>query len=159
MDKSIKPGDVIAVDDTYGIVTNLEARYASIVTRDGKKHLIPNERLVTEKVENWSFQDDKLRLSIFVGTSYRDDPRTVEKILVQCALQHDRVARDPAPFCLLKDFGESSLDFELRFWIHDPQHGIGRLKSDIRYDIFEAFKMNNITIPYPHHEIIMQKTD
>ncbi len=156
MDKSIKPGDVIAIDDEYGMVTNLEARYAAIVTRDGKKHLIPNERLVTENVENWSFENDNLRLSIFVGTAYHHDPREIEQILIDCAKSHDRVLKTPEPFCLLKDFGPSSVDYELRFWIRDPNRGIGRLKSDIRYDIYQAFKDKNISIPYPHQEIIVR---
>ena len=155
VDKSIKPGDVIAIDETFGVVTQLEARYVSIVTRDGKKHLVPNETLVTEKVENWSFQDEELRLSIFVSASYDDDPYLVERILSESAQAHRRVLAEKKPFGLLKDFGDSGITYELRFWINDPQNGIGKVKSDIRFEIFKRFKDEGITIPYPIREVLL----
>ena len=156
VDKSIKPGDVIAIGDAYGVVTNLEARYASIITRDGKKHLIPNETLVTETVENWSFRDDKLRLNVTVGVSYNSDPKEVQKIILACANSHPRVLKNPEPVCLFTNFGESSLDFELRFWIEDPINGTGFPQSEIRLAIWEQLKNSNIEIPYPHRQVIIK---
>lgn len=159
VDKSIKPGDVIAVGDTYGIVTNLESRYASIITRDGKKHLIPNETLVTQTVENWSYRDDKIRLVVTIGVSYHSDPKLVQSIILDCATAHPRVLRDPSPVCLFSNFGDSSLDFELRFWISDPINGIGFPQSEIRFAIWEKLKEHDIKIPYPHMEVIVRKEE
>jgi small-conductance mechanosensitive channel len=156
VDKSIQPGDVIAVGETYGVVSNLEARYISIVTRDGKKHLIPNETLITQPVENWSYQDNQIRICIPVGVSYDSDPYLVQAILVNCAEEHPRVLTDPPVRCFLKGFGESSIDFDLRFWIEDPINGLGNPQSDILFRIWDKFKEHNIEIPYPHRQVIIE---
>jgi small-conductance mechanosensitive channel len=159
LDKSINPGDVIALGDTYGVVKNLEARYVSIVTLDGKKHLIPNEQLVTEKVENWSYQDHQLRLTINVGVSYDSDPEEVRDLLLECAKSHPGVISSPAPACLFADFGDSALIFELRFWIDDLVGGIGNPTSEVRMAIWKKLKEHNISIPFPHREVVLRNQE
>ena len=85
LDRSIKPGDVIEIDNTYGWINSLRARYASIITRDGKEHLIPNEDLITNRVVNWSFSDKNIRVRVPVGISYDSDPRKAMELCVEAA--------------------------------------------------------------------------
>tara|TARA_A100000171_G_C2110736_1_gene134893 strand:+ start:28 stop:1275 length:1248 start_codon:yes stop_codon:yes gene_type:complete len=160
MDKSIKPGDVIAVEGTYGVVKKLDARYVSVVTRDGRKHLIPNETFITHSVENWSYLDREVRLRIPIGVSYEHDPRNVQEIIVKAALGFsDRVLKERPPTCRLMELGESALIFELRVWIKDPENGIRSATSDILIHVWEALKENNIKVPYPRRDIHILNND
>lgn len=156
VDKSIRPGDVIAIGDTYGEVVNLEARYVSIVTRDGKAHLIPNENMITEKVENWSYTNNLIRVKIPIGVSYNSDLRLVEKLLEAAANESSKVIDMPGPRVLLKGFGESSVDFELRVWVADPMSGLDFPKSELLFSIWDKFQENNIEIPFPQRDIHIQ---
>lgn len=157
-DKSIKPGDVIAIANTFGVVNTLEARYVSVVTLDGKNHLIPNELLITERVENWSYDNNLLRIYVPVGVSYDSDPYLVKDLLLQAALKVDRVLQDPPSRALLVGFGDSSLNFELHIWIQDIQNGQASVKDALLFAIWELFKQHNIEIPYPHSEVRILKS-
>jgi len=152
-DRSIKPGDVIEVDQTYGWINNLGARYTSVITRDGTEHLIPNEMMITEKVVNWSFSDEKVRLKVPFGTSYASDPRQVMKLVLESAKEHPRVLADPGPVVRLMGFGDSGIDFELRIWIRDPSAGVNNVRSDLYLGIWDAFKEHNIEIPFPQRDL------
>lgn len=156
VDRSIKPGDVISVAGTYGTVQNLDARYVAVVTRDGRKHLIPNETLISEQVENWSFRDHKVRIRIGIGVGYDSDIEKVIEIVENIAKQHPRVLPSPAPVCLLKGFGDYSIDLELRIWIEDPENGFGRPKSEIYLAIWKEFKKHDIEIPFPKSEVTLK---
>ena len=116
-DKSIKPGDVISLGDTFGWITSLQARCVSVLTRDGREYLIPNEDLITGQVVNWSHSSDLVRLDIFFGVSYDSDPHFVCRIVVEAAASVPRVAEEPAPVCHIVGFGDSSIDFIVRFWV------------------------------------------
>ena len=153
LEKSIKPGDVIAVNGTYGWIESFGARYASVVTRDGTEHLIPNEDLITQRVENWSHRDDLLRLKIPVGISYRADVRLAIQLCLDAASEVERVLERPKSVCLLKGFGDSSVDLELRFWINDPQNGVSNIKSDILLLIWDKFHQNGVEIPFPQRDL------
>jgi len=159
MDKSIKPGDVIALGDTYGWVNSLGARCVSVLTRDGKEHLLPNENLITQTVENWSYSDRKVRLHIPIGVAYGSDIHLVKKLLLQALEGHPRILKDPAPRCLIMGFGDSSIDHELRCWIFDPQEGQSNLKSDIYYRIWDLFKENGVEIPFPQRDIHIKSSE
>ncbi len=91
LDKSIKPGDVISLGDTFGWINSLGVRYVSITTRDGKEYLIPNEDLITGQVVNWSHSNDFVRLDIYFGTAYSDNPHDVRKIAIEAAMAVPRV--------------------------------------------------------------------
>ena len=155
MDRSIKPGDVIAIDGTYGQIREMGARYLSIVTRDGAEYLIPNEDLITRQVINWSFSSTHLRIKIGVGVSYDADVHKVMELMIKAARVNERVLGDPQPVCQLKNFGDNSIKMELRFWISDPENGIANISSAIRMAIWDAFKANGITIPYPQRVVHM----
>ena len=152
-DNSIKPGDVIEIDGTYGWINNLRARYASVITRDGTEHLIPNEDLITQKVTNWSFTDNLVRQRIPIGVSYDADPHECIEIVLEAARSIERVLQNPAPACLLTGFGDSSVDLELRVWIADPANGVANVKSAILLKVWDSFKEHGIEIPYPQRDL------
>ncbi len=120
MDRSIKPGDVITVNNTFGWINYLGARYVSVITRDGIEHLIPNEELITQRVENWTYSNSLVRLKIPIGISYNSDPGQAMALCVEAAKKVSRVQAVPSPLCQLISFGDSSVNLELRIWINDP---------------------------------------
>jgi small-conductance mechanosensitive channel len=158
LDRSIKPGDVIALGntalgDTYGWIQSLGARYVSVVTRDGTEHLIPNEELITQRVENWSHSNNLLRLKLPIGIAYDADVRQAIALVIEAARQAGRVLSTPEPTCLLKDFGASSVDLELRFWINDPYNGLSNVKSEILLGIWDRFQEHGIEIPFAQQDL------
>jgi len=153
LDKSIKPGDVISLGETFGWINTLGARYASVVTRDGKEYLIPNEDLITNQVVNWSHSDDFVRLDIFFGTAYGDDPHEVRKLAIAAAKSVERVLSFKAPVCHIVGFGDSSVDYILRFWIRDPTQGLTNIRGNVYLALWDAFQEQNISIPFPQREV------
>ncbi|MBU2240868.1 MAG: mechanosensitive ion channel [Alphaproteobacteria bacterium] len=153
LDKSIKPGDVISLGDTFGWINTLGARYASITTRDGREFLIPNEDLITGQVVNWSHTNDFVRLDIFFGTAYDDDPHQVRQIAIDAAKAVNRVLTTKPPVCHIVGFGDSSVDYILRFWISDPTGGLTNVRGDVYLALWDAFKEGGISIPFPQREV------
>ncbi|HQX28252.1 MAG TPA: mechanosensitive ion channel [Alphaproteobacteria bacterium] len=161
MDKSISPGDIIELENTgtYGWVNHMAARYTEIVTRDNKSYLIPNEDFITQRVINWSHGNRLLRLDVKFGVHSDSNPHEVVKLAVKAAKKPARVVETPEPTCNLAEFGESSLNFGLSFWIKDAEQGLGNVKGEVLLALWDAFKANGIRIPYPHREIYMHKAD
>ena len=153
LDKSIKPGDVISLGETFGWIKSLGARYVSVVTRDGREYLIPNEDLITGQVVNWSHSDDFVRLDIFFGTAYGDDPHKVRALAIEAAKSVDRVLEAKAPVCHIVGFGDSSVDYILRFWIEDPTGGLTNIRGDVYLALWDKFHANGISIPFPQREV------
>jgi small-conductance mechanosensitive channel len=155
LDKSIKPGDVISLGETFGWINSLGARYVSITTRDGREYLIPNEDLITGQVVNWSHSDEFVRLDIHFGTAYGDDPHKVRKIATEAASGVNRVLDTPATVCHITGFGESSVDYILRFWIRDPTQGLTNIRGNVYLALWDAFQEHGISIPFPQREVRM----
>ncbi len=155
-DKSIKPGDTIELGDTFGWINELRARFVSVVTRDGREYLIPNEDFITQQVVNWSFTNKLVRIDVDFGVSYDSDPHEVVRIAIEVAKSVDRIKAAKEPVCWLTAFGSSSLDFKLRFWIDDPQGGLTNIRGRVLLGLWDAFKEAGIGIPFPHREIIMR---
>jgi len=153
LDKSIKPGDVISLGDTFGWINTLGARYASVVTRDGKEYLIPNEDLITSQVVNWSHSNTLVRLDVFFGTAYGDDPHLVRRVAIEAAKGVDRVLSSTPPVCHIVGFGDSSVDYILRFWINNPTSGLTNIRGNVYLALWDAFKESGISIPFPQREI------
>ncbi|MDX1483057.1 MAG: mechanosensitive ion channel [Alphaproteobacteria bacterium] len=153
LDRSIKPGDVIAVSGTYGWVNFMGARYLSLITRDGTEHLIPNESLITNPVENWSYSNELLRLKVPLGISYKSDLHKAIALVREAASEVERVLPEPNTVCLVKGFGDSSVDLEARFWINDPRNGVGNVKSQVLLRIWDKFHENDIEIPFPQRDL------
>jgi small-conductance mechanosensitive channel len=152
-DKSIKPGDVISVDNNAGWVRTIGARYTLVVLRDGREILLPNEDLVTQRVINWSHSNDQVRLEVLFGVSYASDPHEVRKIAIAAVTDIPRVMQTPGPSCHIVKFGDSSLDFVLRFWIPDPIKGTSNIRSEVMLALWDAFKRERIEIPYPVRDV------
>ena len=155
LDRSIKPGDVISLGETFGWINSLGARYVSITTRDGREYLIPNEDLITGQVVNWSHSDEFVRLDIYFGTAYADDPHKVRRIAVEAAKGVDRVLSFKPPVCHIVGFGDSSVDYILRFWIRDPTGGLTNIRGNVYLALWDAFQENGISIPFPQREVKM----
>ena len=153
LDKSIKPGDVISLGDTFGWIDSLGARYVSITTRDGKEYLIPNEDLITGQVVNWSHSNDYVRLDIFFGTAYGDDPHKVRRVAIEAAKSVDRVLNFKPPVCHIVGFGDSSVDYILRFWISDPTGGLTNIRGNVNLALWDAFQAHGVSIPFPQREV------
>jgi small-conductance mechanosensitive channel len=153
MDRSIKPGDVIVVGDSFGHVTKIGVRAVSIVTRDGKEHLIPNENLMTQEVENWSYSSPNVRIHIPVAIGYDCDLPAAQKLMVEAARESKRVLTAPGPTVWLKAFGESAIEHEILVWIADPEAGVGSVRSEILGRVWALFKAHGIAVPYPQRDV------
>lgn len=158
LDKSIKPGDVISLDETFGWISSLGARYVSVLTRNGTEFLIPNEDLITNRVINWSHSSDLVRLDIHFGVSYDSDPHEVKRIGSVASLKVERVISTPAPVCHMIGFGESSIDFVLRFWIRDPTKGLTNVRGEVFLALWDALAEAKIEIPFPRRDVHVIKT-
>ena len=156
LDRSIKPGDTISVGETFGWIRELRARFVSVVTRDGREYLIPNEDFITHEVINWSYSDDLVRIDVPFRASYDADPHKVGTVAIEAAATVPRVVDAQIPVCWMTAFGESSLEFLLRFWIRDPQNGLTNVRGAVLLAVWDAFKTHGIGIPYPHREVIMK---
>jgi small-conductance mechanosensitive channel len=153
MDRSIKPGDVIVVGDSFGHVTKIGVRAVSIITRDGKEHLIPNENLMTQEVENWSYSSRDVRVHIPVGVAYDCDLPLAQKLMIQAAKESKRVLENRPPSVWLVAFGESSVDHEILVWIADPEGGVGSVRSEVLNRLWTLFKEHDISIPFPQRDL------
>jgi small-conductance mechanosensitive channel len=159
LDRSIKPGDVIEIDGTYGSVSTLNARYVSVLTRDGKEYLIPNEDLITQRVTNWSYSNALIRLHVKLGISYQSNPHRAIELVLEATREVKRILKKPEPSCLLVGFGDSSVDLELRFWIEDPVNGTTNVRSEVMLNVWDLFHENGIEIPFPQRELTLRNPE
>ncbi|KKC27267.1 mechanosensitive ion channel family protein [Sphingomonas sp. SRS2] len=153
MDRSVKPGDVIVVGDTFGWVNKIGVRAVSVITRDGKEHLIPNELLMTERVENWSYSSRDVRIRMPLAVAYDSDLDLAERLMIQAATECSRVLSTPSPNVWLRSFGERGVEYDVLVWISDPEQGVGNVQSDILRRIWRLFREHGIAIPLPQREI------
>jgi small-conductance mechanosensitive channel len=153
LDRSIKPGDTIALGDTFGWIVDLRARFVSVMTRDGRKYLIPNEDFITQQVINWSYSDENVRVDVEFGVAYDSDPHQVSALAIAAANNVERVSSFKEPACWLTGFGASSLDFKLRFWITDPRNGLTNVRGQVLLALWDALKAANIEIPFPQTDV------
>ncbi len=158
MDRSIKPGDVIAVSDmsgreSFGQIRKIGIRAISVTTRDMKEYLIPNENLMVNQVENWSYSTRNVRIRVPVPVAFGTDLDLAEKLMMQATKEAARVLELPEPKVLLMNFGENAIQFEIRFWIDDPEDGIGAVRSDVLKGVWRLFIEHGIRVPYPQREV------
>jgi small-conductance mechanosensitive channel len=156
-DRSIKPGDVVTVEDQsgsrYGWVQEMRARYVVIRDRDGVDTLMPNENLIINPVVNWSYGDPNVRLKLPVRISYDADPELAMALMEQAAVGRERVLDDPAPASRLMAFGENGIELELRVWVTSPEQGVNNVRSEINLAIWRAFREHGIGVPLPQREV------
>ncbi len=164
MDRSIKPGDVIAIADqagqsTFGQIRRIGIRAVSVVTRDKKEYLIPNENLMVNQVENWSYSSREVRMQVPVGVSYQCDLDLAEKLMLEAARKVPRVLNTPAPTVWLEGYGDSSVNFIIHCWITDPEEGIGNVKSDVLKNLWWLLKENGVEIPFPQRDLNLRDNE
>ena len=157
LDKSIKPGDVIEIDtvsgSTYGWVQHLGARYTAVRTRDGTETLIPNETFIDSPVTNWTHTNKAVRRKLPIGVSYDTDVEKAIALCLEAAEVTNRVLKVPKPVCLVKGFGDSSVDLELRFWLNDPEGGVANVSSLVYLEVWKRFQKAKIEIPFPQRDL------
>ncbi len=151
-ERPIKVGDWVSVTAGEGTVTKINVRATEIETFDRCSIIVPNSSLISDAVQNWTHGDVMGRCKVAVGVSYDADPQQVHDILVQCASDHPRAMAYPLPSVLFKDFGASSLDFELRVFINDV-NWVAFVGSELRFSIHKALKEAGIEIPFPQRDI------
>lgn len=152
VDKSLHVGDIIEIDGKVGRVTNIHLRTTRAITRDDKVLVIPNHNFLSDILYNYTQNQKNTREKVSVGVAYGSDVRLVEKVLLVCANQQKGILKNPPPIVLFENFGDSSLDFSVLFYVNDS-FGDPKIKSDIRFAINAAFRENNITIPFPQRDV------
>jgi len=155
-ERSMRIGDMIRVDNFEGRIADIKARYTVIRNLTGRESIVPNEILITSRVENLSLADSKVWLSTVVSVSYQSDVNLVIRLLEQAALEQPRVLRDPEPLASLSAFGADGLEFTLGYWIADPENGQLSLRSDVNRSVLAAFKAHGVSIPYPQRVLHVQ---
>ena len=150
----IKVGDIIELDGLVARVDKIDIRTSKVITRDGNFLIIPNSKITSQNVMNWSMETRASRFAIDVGVAYGSDTQLVKRILLECAEKHPAVLNDQANRVDFISFGDSSLQFKLYFWAR-RSWDIGIYLSDIRFSIDEAFRENGIKIPFPQRELHM----
>jgi small-conductance mechanosensitive channel len=164
MDKSIKPGDVIAIADqagqsTFGQIRKIGVRAVSLVTRDQKEYLIPNENLMVNQVENWSYSSRNVRVQVPVGVSYQADLDLAEKLMLEAAKSCRRILASPPPVVWMKAFGDNAVHFTIQCWIQDPEEGVGNVQSAVLKQVWALFKQQGIELPYPQRDLHLRSSD
>ena len=162
MDRSIKPGDVIAVNDgitnTVGQVKKIGLRAVSVTTRDKKEYLIPNENLMINQVENWSYSSRNVRMRIPVAIAYGCDIDLAERLMLEAARASKRVLDTPPPTVWLNKFGTDAIEFEILVWIQDPEEGLGNLRSDVLKRVWKLFNESGVQVPFPQRDLNLRDT-
>ena len=153
LDRSIRLGDMITVDNQYGEVTRITTRYAVVRSLTGVEAIIPNDTLVTTTVLNHSYSDRRVRLAVRVLVSYRTDMNEAFGLLLAAAAAQPRVLKDPEPTAQVMQMADNGVDLELGFWIDDPERGNQNVRSDISVAVLAAFRAKGIEIPYPQREV------
>lgn len=156
IDSSVKVGDIININNMVCRVEKINLRTTNVLTRDDKYLLLPNSLLTKTQLINWTYATIASRFDIDVRTEYSANAEQVMQLLIQIALNHPEVKNEPTPFVRLNNFGTSSLDFTLYFWCDDVFR-VENVKSRLRKEILNAFIKHDITIPFPHQILHLEK--
>lgn len=157
LERPVKTGDLVKVGGTTGRVIDIRARSTIIQTRDDVSILVPNSQFIAEQVVNESFSGKKIRLHICVGVAYGSDVEKVQETLIRIANKHTQILKNPPATVVFKDFGNSSLDFDLRVWTRELWKS-DVLTSDIRFAIDKEFRKKKIEIPFPQRDLHIRST-
>jgi small-conductance mechanosensitive channel len=146
-------GDLVTIGEHTGTLTRMTARYVVVRSLGGLEAIIPNETIITSTVLNHSFSDRKVRVGLPIQVAYATDLDLARKIMVDAAIAHPRVLKDPAPGALIVTFADSGINLELGVWVGDPDQGVAGLRSDLYATIWREFQAQGIEIPFPQREI------
>ena len=156
-ERSIAVGDILEVDGTVGRVSEINIRTSEVTTYDNISILMPNSKFVNSSIINWSHNRQLTRFTVAVGVSYGSDVQLVKKLLNEVAAEHPEVNKKQPTLIFFTDFGDSALQFELKFWCSNLLQ-IGVIKSDLRFAIDAKFRENGVTIPFPQRDLHIRTT-
>ncbi len=163
LDRSIKPGDVIAVSsgntNTMGVVNKIGVRAVSVTTLDNREYLIPNENLMTSQVENWSYSSRRVSVSIPISVAHDSDIDLVERLLLEATADVPRVLADPPSSVVLVSLGAGAIDLLVSCWINDPESGIAGIRSAVLKNTWHLFREHGVEIPYPQQDVHLRDSD
>ena len=149
---TIKLGDIIEVDQIIGKVTEINLRSSQVLTREDVIFIIPNSKFISEKVINWTHNEEYIRFSVFVGVAYGSDVELVYSSLEEAMQENKSIRNKPKPFVKFLDFGESSLKFEMVFWSKE-MFFIENVKSELRRSVYKKLAENKLEIPFPQRDV------
>ncbi len=152
-ERSMRIGDSVKIDQFEGRITDIKARYTVIRAPSGRESIVPNEMLITQRVENLSLTDSKISQSTELTVAYDAPVETVMSLLRQACEAQARVLTEPAPSVALSAFGPDGLEFTVSYWFEDPEGGQLNLKSDINLAILKSLQENGIQIPFPQRVV------
>ena len=157
-ERPLRVGDRITIEDSEGDVQSINLRTTVVTTNDRIAIIVPNSKLVSQRVINWSYGDPRARISIPVGVADDSDIELVTETLLEAAEDVEKVLPDPPPRVQFLKFGEYSLDFRLLVWTNEPRRNV-QIRSDINYRIARLFRERNIRIPYPTQEFLLRNLE
>jgi small-conductance mechanosensitive channel len=164
LDRSVRIGDLVTVDNKYGQVSQINTRYTLLKALDGTETIVPNETLITQTVVNHSLSKPNVRIGIPVQVAYATDLERAKDLMLEAALSHDRVIQGEGepeylPKVFLREFADNGIQMELGVWIRDASEGQGNLRSDINWAIWRGFKEAGIEIPFPQRVVHLAGTN
>ena len=148
-ERSVRIGDTVRVDNFEGSISDIKARFTVVRALNGREAIVPNEMLLTQRVESLSLADPRVSQSTVVSVGYDSDVEQVSRLLLEAAQRQPRVLAEPGPSAALSAFGADGLEFTLSYWIEDPDKGVLGLRSAINKDILASFRAHGIEIPFP----------
>jgi small-conductance mechanosensitive channel len=154
-ERSLRIGDIVRVDDFEGRITDISTRYTVIRAINGRESIVPNELLITQRVENCSFADPKVAMTTSVQVAYGTDLAALSPKLLAAIAEVPRVLADPGPAVQLKAFAADGLELTLVFWIGDMEHGQGNVRSDVNLAVLNTLNAAGVEIPYPQRVVRM----
>jgi small-conductance mechanosensitive channel len=156
-ERSVRIGDSIRIDNFEGCITDITTRYTLVRSINGREAVIPNEKLMTERVENLSLSDRKVLLTSQVSVGYNTNVEHVRELLTEAAKSSARVLAQPTPIAHLAAFGSDGLEFTLCYWIGDPENGQLNVQSEVNMAVLKSMRQHGIEIPYPQRVVHLRQ--
>lgn len=159
-EKTINQDDMIELQGGFsGFVRRINARFTLLETFDGKEIMIPNEDFITSQVINWTYSNKRGRVEIIIGVAYGTDLELAQRLILEAATAHPRCIAEPEPACFLSEFADSSINFQLYFWVEDVTEGRLRPRSEVMMAIWRAFQDAGIEIPFPQRDVHIRSAE
>jgi small-conductance mechanosensitive channel len=153
LERSIRIGDYVKVENFEGEITDIKTRFTLIRSFSGRESIVPNELLISQPIENYSLEDPQVMLSTSISLDFHSNEQTVKEVLLAAALSCARVLKDPEPTVLLYSFEEGALKFKLNFWINDPELGQQNVLSEVNFAVLEGVKKAQLQMPMPQRQL------
>jgi small-conductance mechanosensitive channel len=152
-EQSLRIGDMVKVDGFEGRITDIRTRYTVVRALNGRESVVPNEMLITQRVENSSLADPKVALNTAVQVAYGTDVRALKGKLEAAVAGVPRVLAEPAPNCQLAAFGADGINLDIGFWVGDLENGQGNVRSDVNLAVLDLLNAEGVEIPFPQRVV------